>query len=269
MTKRKCMTEAEWLSQGDLWDTPVWYGPLGMLKFLRECKRVRCKVTDRKLWLFACACCYRMWDLITNERYREAVRVTELRADRLVSKKAWWAALRGLLDETAFNRMLLPEDDRTWDDQVEVGISTALWLLTQKEMNVEGTISNVCVAIYAAEAAEMGLPPPSVYFQRLTPPVPRPRGDGEVRWQCAALRDIFTPFRKLPAVDPAWLAWNNGTVPKLAQVIYEERRFADLPILADALEEAGCSDAGILDHFRRAGEHVRGCWALDLILGKE
>jgi hypothetical protein len=121
MTKKKCMTEAEWLSQSDLLETRVWYGPEGMLKFLRECKRVRCKVTERKLWLFACACCYRMWDLITNEQCREAVRVTELRADRLVSKKAWWVAQRGLMDKTAFNRTLLPEDDRTWKDQLEAG----------------------------------------------------------------------------------------------------------------------------------------------------
>jgi hypothetical protein len=55
----------------------------------------------------------------------------------------------------------------------------------------------------------------------------------------------------------------------LAQVIYDERRFADLPILADALEEAGCTNTDILDHCRLPGEHVRGCWVVDLILRKE
>jgi hypothetical protein len=54
----------------------------------------------------------------------------------------------------------------------------------------------------------------------------------------------------------------------LAQAIYDDRAFDRLPILADALEEAGCTDADILNHCRRPGEHVRGCWAIDLVLGK-
>jgi hypothetical protein len=82
------------------------------------------------------------------------------------------------------------------------------------------------------------------------------------------LREMLgNPFRPV-IVDPAWLTWNDGVVPKLAQVIYDERRFADLPILADALEDAGCADADILAHCRGGGEHVRGCWVVDLLLGK-
>jgi hypothetical protein len=70
--------------------------------------------------------------------------------------------------------------------------------------------------------------------------------------------------------DPAqgWLAWNGGTILKVAQAIYDDRRFEDMPILADALEEAGCTNEGILSHCRGSGEHVRGCWVVDLILGK-
>ena len=67
---------------------------------------------------------------------------------------------------------------------------------------------------------------------------------------------------------PAWLSWNGGTVAGLARSVYDERRFADLPILADALEEAGCDNAELLTHLRGPGPHVRGCWALDLLLGK-
>ena len=70
-------------------------------------------------------------------------------------------------------------------------------------------------------------------------------------------------------VDQCWLRWNDATVVRLAQRIYYERRFADLPILADALEEAGCTNADILDHCRRPGPHVRGCWVVDLVLGKD
>jgi len=82
-------------------------------------------------------------------------------------------------------------------------------------------------------------------------------------------RDIFGPLPFRPvAVDPAWLAWNGGTVPAIACRVYAERAFHDLPILADALEDAGCANADILAHCRGGGEHVRGCWVVDLLLGK-
>jgi hypothetical protein len=85
----------------------------------------------------------------------------------------------------------------------------------------------------------------------------------------ALLREIFgNPFRP-PICDPAWRAWNGGAVPRLARSLYDEGRFAELPVLADALEEAGCADGGLLGHCRRTGGHVRGCWALDLLLGWE
>jgi hypothetical protein len=82
------------------------------------------------------------------------------------------------------------------------------------------------------------------------------------------IRDIFQNLFRPVAVDPSWLAWNDGTVVKLAQAIYDDRAFDRLPILADALEEAGCDNADILAHCRQTGEHVRGCWVVDLILGK-
>jgi hypothetical protein len=93
----------------------------------------------------------------------------------------------------------------------------------------------------------------------------------DVDWglQCQLLRDIIgNPFRPV-TIDPTVLTWNSGTVPRMAQAIYDDRRFSDLPILADALEEAGCSDQDILTHCRSEGSHVRGCWVVDLILGKE
>jgi len=80
---------------------------------------------------------------------------------------------------------------------------------------------------------------------------------------------VGNPFRPAPHIDPAWLAGNGGTVPKLARAIYDERAFDRLPVLADALEDAGCTDADILTHCRSGGEHVRGCWVVDLLLGKD
>ncbi len=94
--------------------------------------------------------------------------------------------------------------------------------------------------------------------------------EAEEHRQCDLLRDIFgNPFRSPPALAPAWLAWKDGTIAKLAQAIYEDRAFERLPILADALEEVDCADADVLDHLRSPLIHVRGCWALDWILAKK
>ncbi|VTR96240.1 Uncharacterized protein OS=Sorangium cellulosum (strain So ce56) GN=sce5710 PE=4 SV=1 [Gemmata massiliana] len=78
-------------------------------------------------------------------------------------------------------------------------------------------------------------------------------------------RDIFgDPFRPV-TLDPAWL---TSTVVALAEGIYADRAFDRLPILADALEEAGCGDPGVLSHCRGPGTHVRGCWVVDTLLKK-
>jgi hypothetical protein len=91
----------------------------------------------------------------------------------------------------------------------------------------------------------------------------------EDRWLIALLREVFgNPFR-VAVPSPDWLSWNRGTVLKMAESIYEERRFCELPILGDALQDAGCDDAEILRHCREPGEHVRGCWVVDLLLGKK
>jgi hypothetical protein len=85
----------------------------------------------------------------------------------------------------------------------------------------------------------------------------------------ALLRDIAgNPFR-LATLDPAYCRWQHGTPVALARAIWDERRFHDLPVLADALEEAGCTDAEILAHCRHGGMHVLGCWVLDLVLRRD
>jgi hypothetical protein len=67
-------------------------------------------------------------------------------------------------------------------------------------------------------------------------------------------------------IDPRWLTWNEGTVRKLAQAIRDGRCFGDLPILADALEEAGCANPDVLAHFREQANHTRRCWLVDRVL---
>jgi hypothetical protein len=95
-------------------------------------------------------------------------------------------------------------------------------------------------------------------------------GDGtSTRSEANLLREIFGPLPYRPVkVDPSWLKWNNGMVVQLAQGMYDDRKFQDLPILADALEDAGCTDPDILGHCRGPGPHTRGCWPVDLVLGK-
>jgi len=99
--------------------------------------------------------------------------------------------------------------------------------------------------------------------------------NAERQAQADLLREIFgNPFR-LPTVGSDWLIWQGGTVVQLAQAGEEARELplgllenVRLAVLADALEDAGCSDSAILEHLRGPGPHVRGCWCVDALLGK-
>jgi hypothetical protein len=94
--------------------------------------------------------------------------------------------------------------------------------------------------------------------------------------QVALFRDIFgNPFRPPPAIPSSVLAWNGATVRRLAEAVYEDRQLpggtldaARLAILGDALLDAGCDNEALIQHCHEQGPHVRGCWAVDLILGK-
>lgn len=90
------------------------------------------------------------------------------------------------------------------------------------------------------------------------------RSDATTR-QCEILRELFgNPFRR-PAMD---LRWFTSDVVDVARGIYADRAFERLPILADALMDAGCEDERIIGHCRADTAHVRGCWLLDLVLSK-
>jgi hypothetical protein len=96
------------------------------------------------------------------------------------------------------------------------------------------------------------------------------RTRGECATQAALLRDVLgNPFRRPPPLPAAIQAWNYGTVVKLAKAVYDGRAFDRMPILADALEEAGCDNADIRAHCRGPGPHVRGCWVVDLLLARQ
>jgi hypothetical protein len=136
-----------------------------------------------------------------------------------------------------------------------------------------GNAAEYCAqAIDDAESLLLGGKPKEVELDG-----PETETETEIRRAIAnLLRDIFgNPFRPSPPLPLAVLTWNDAVVVRLAQAAYEERHLpagaldnSRLAVLADALEEAGCTDADILDHLRGPGPHVRGCWAVDLCLGK-
>jgi hypothetical protein len=194
---------------------------------------VRPKASARKLRLFAVACCRRVWELLPEGECRLAVEVAEKYADGLVTREQ----LRKAAIAVNANRANL------------------------------GSPAASVTEYYPGGAARWA----SGWAAYLVRRHSKKRSDEqrERRQQCALLRELFgpLPFRAV-TIDPLWLAWSGGTIGSLAQTIYDERRFDEAPVLADALEEAGCSDKEILAHLREPAGHVKGCWVLDLLLAR-
>ena len=232
------MNEEEWLACTD---------PTPMLDFLRG------KVSDRKLRLFVCACCRRIWHKLFDKQSRRAVEVAERLADGQADP-AEVAAARTEMDE------LLRRKEQEWGE--EASLSEAAFLYSHVDhlprMLAQSALEEGVTTQWTGLAAD---------FKADRPADNRPLVE--------ALHDIFgNPFHSM-TISPTILAWNDATVVRLAQAAYEERHLpagtldnGRLAVLADALEEAGCTDADILDHLRGPGPHVRGCWPVDLCLGK-
>lgn len=224
------MTEAEWQACAD---------PLPMLRFLRD------RASERKLRLLAVAACREIWDRIADGRSREAVVVAEMFAD-------------GLAGDADLLRVCHDAHDA----------STA------------AHAQSPSVGAAASAAARASHPEIRRHIASDGGPVAMAlhRAKANRRAQfCRIIRCIFgpLPFRPL-AVDPVC---STPTINNLAATIYNDREvwndptsrnsFDRLPILGDALEEAGCTNAEILAHCRGPGPHVRGCWVVDLLLGRE
>jgi hypothetical protein len=233
------MDEAGWLSCTD---------PTVLLAFLRD----RGTASERKLRLFAAACCRRIWHLLKDEQGRNAVEVAELYADGLAERDALVRALKALpMPEwpgggpEIFNWRLVTSgiaadmtDPRTY-----------VWL------TAESSVPELTPALVAAKWADEG-----ACF--VAAPI-----------QAGILHELFgNPFRPV-ASNPAW---RTLQVRAIAAAAYEQRSLPNgtldgtrLAVLADALEDAGCTDAGLLGHLRGPWPHVRGCFALDLLVGRE
>jgi hypothetical protein len=202
---------------------------------MRMLKEVRAESSGREGLLLAAACCARVWESLP-ENCRK------------------WARLA---EDAAEGRADPAQLDATWE-----GVESALGVLCYNEFpnHAEGKFAALLEVL-------------CVYWDSLDPltdPNPKSRSYTAERKAYAALvRDIFgNPFREA-SIDPACLAWNDCTVSRIARAIYDERAFERMPILADALEDAGCDNADILNHCRGSGVHVRGCWVVDLLLGKK
>ena len=192
------------------------------------------KISERKLRLFASAACRRYWDQLADARSRQAVIATEMLADGLISRD---------------------ELERCHREASGVGLG-APWL-AYVASNVEARAAALAVAGQGFFRVSRNRP-------MFTEPWPIFK-----RAICILLREIISnPFRPI-TINPAWLNWNDGTVRRIAQSIYDEKAFDRMPILADALQDAGCDNEDVLSHCRSDGPHVRGCWALDILLGKE
>jgi hypothetical protein len=246
------MTEAEWIEAKD---------PIPMLEFLRG------KVSDRKLRLFGCACCRRIWNSFESGKHGQiAVVAAELFVDGFET-----------FDQlTSYRRQVVNQLDLYGGEPV---YDSSFWVCGS---DIRNDIFSCC--FYAANLSTSNSLPPnsdpgSVEYQD--------RRRVESAFQADVLREVFgNPFRIVNS-DPAWRfstviandisfhvvnfdpAWLTPTVVALATGIYANRAFDRMPILADALEEAGCENADVLLHCRQPGEHVRGCWVVDLVLGKE
>jgi len=221
------MTETDWLLSPH---------PAPMLSFLRK------RTSERKLRLFACACCGRVAKQL-NRFARKSLRVAEQYADAKVSSEklrfAWQDARRA--------------SQAVYREAREVPETSEGVAMFAVALSCETDIDRVLSAVGMTARCE-------AY------PVDTSRLADAHRQQVPLLIDIFgNPFRPI-TLDPSWL---TSTVITLATGMYEEKAFDRMPILADALKDAGCDNEDILNHCRQLGEHTRGCWCVDLLLAKE
>jgi hypothetical protein len=229
------MTEEEWVGSHE---------PEAMLAHLGA------KAGARKARLFALACCRRISRLMVQEHARRAFQMAE-------------AAVRGRLgpEEIAAEWQAAWDADGVLAATVSAPLpvidasAAALYAIHPDYPRSAGMTCSNAVSAVVGEADEEGAP------------AERAR-TAERAAQAELLREIFgNPFRRV-RIRREWLRASDRAVEKLARTI-EETNFALLPILADALQDAGCRDASILEHCKREGGHVPGCWVVDLVLGRK
>jgi hypothetical protein len=248
------MTEQEWLGNPNLW---------AMLYYVNDLDN------ERRLRLFAYACCSRIRHLLSDNRLLEALHAVEQRAEgkygdieleqvRSEANKAVDAIEAGLYGPDG----VLHANDISSSACAVLCASNSSFAPTKQYPHYSSPIGSVVFYVQSALVAPVWN---ATQDRKKTDEA----SEAEAQLQVAILRDIFgNPFCPV-SLDPTCLSWHDGLLVSMAQHMYDSRDFTDMPVMADALEEAGCSDQEILSHCRQPGPHVRGCWVVDLILGKE
>jgi hypothetical protein len=194
---------------------------------------VRGRASDRKLRLFAAACSRRLAAPLPDPRRRRGIDTLEQMAEGAVGLDSCRGVAAGV-------RHAIPPDDRAPGSPPGDHLHYAALMLYR-----EFCSSSIAARAVHAAASLAGR-------------------TGELHEQARLMRCIVgNPFRTVK--EPRWV---TPTVVPLARAIDEVRDFGRLPVLADALEEAGCDDGVLLAHCRGEGPHARGCWAIDPILGR-
>ncbi|HEY1191931.1 MAG TPA: hypothetical protein VGE74_30150, partial [Gemmata sp.] len=237
------MTETEWGACAD---------PGPMQRFLRDARgAARRKQGRRRLRLFACACARGVWHLLRQPGSRQGLYSAELYADGQTTTRELATAGRQAKAAVAAEYPNFEARSRVHGEAAQAARHAAA---PRYDDGNHPSVAHAAIAASRAWALERG-----------------ESFDGEHQRQRQAvhagwLRDIFgNPFRPI-TLSPAW---RTDTARALARQMYESRDFSALPILADALQDAGCDAAEVLGHCREPGEHARGCWAVDLVLGQE
>ena len=255
--------------------------------------------SDRKRRLFAVACCRRVTGrlvdghLVLGERkadYHKAVDAAARFADGRATERDMGYAFSDA-DDSAFCNMELagagrPElrkalfgDDASWTSRVrvdemsdedseafEAAADPAAWL--ESNSGEDDHLRNSVDPfrdVAAEDAVEVGETISRQVLLLVRTHLGREAEVEEKTAQAALIRDVFGDPYPPPAFDPVW---RTTTVAALAAGIDADQAFDRMPVLADALEDAGCNNAAILGHCRGPGPHVPGCWVLDLVLGK-
>ena len=198
-------------------------------------------LSRRKQRLYAVACCRRIWHLLPDERCRDAVVVAEQFADGLTTTKAIQQA-RSLAQRTATSVTEQVAKDAAWAVVWATSPASRMRYLAQTAGEAAArAAAGVAEKRARATALETERDRQQLLLHDLRPP------------------DAFT-------FDGSW---RTPAIVGLVEAIYDDRAFHPLPMVADALEEAGCPDANILGHCRQEGAvHVRGCWVIDLLTGR-
>lgn len=253
------MAESEWVKCLTCSD------PTGMLNLLQN------RARHRKLRLFAAACARRVLSLVEDERIREAIQLAERYADGNADEDARTTAeVRAEVVRAAAQAAYDAEvNESTYAESDDV-IAHGFTLLAAADAATAGLATVVESAEQASRRASEASANAEEWSMRASRWHAGTGSDSlesyeEKAIQARLLACVFgNPFQPV-TIDPSLL---NETVLRLADTIYREQSWDRLPILADALEEGGCTQTPVLEHLRDEGPHARGCFAVDLILGK-